>query len=799
MKNQKSKLITFMLAAMLGATALGGALASSNVTASADMAEITASISEMFSATDAKTGADTTEATKLAFTYEKTGTVKYRNRSLALKWFNEEGKKEFLTLKFTLDENFKEVSFDICSAPAWAVTDDKTINTVKFYTEENDGTKTVKVSVNGQAAVTVANPTQELTLELNDEAIDETAMPYGELDVRLNGESIGKFENVGENYAKYIETKKGSTTEKNFPLEITATPIAASNPTKVIFSELNKQSLALTDGKITDNAAPVLVVNDQISSFLLGTGFNVDYIAIDVVDQSVSTPTMTYYQYNPEDAEAEKLEYKTLTKSTTSSSGTYFMETLYDANWKNVGQEGYVADIKSVYAENNNTEFVSIKFEVKDDARKDADKGAIYELAWYAMETAKPAGVVADSKQDIDYIKLDRNTEGASYTFITPEKTAGADGVMDTADDKWENKKADNYDAIVSAYQGLIEKAASGILAGSSSEADVNLPQLTGWIYDNNGYKNLKFVICYRATLVSETSTSTLSYDALKLRASKSGDYEFKIYATDKANNPMMYALDGELVEVDSTNIWDIDEIPLLRFHIKNADIKVEEGTSSSSRKESVTLDKSYTLSSFTVLGASSPASEYALYKVTGAVSESALYSVKFEDIAKKANEVARKAGESDKDYYKRLYELCLGAEGSLTEIQEYNSAIDKDEDAEAWDASDNKYNWNASNKTFTAAEEGRYVIIGVFTDTSVAAQKAAAYKVILVDGPEDIIQGETEWLKNNIASVILFGVAALMLVAIVILSLVKPSDETLEDLDAPAEKEESEEQSDNE
>lgn len=781
MKNQKSKLITFMLAAMLGATALGGALACGNVTAAADTTTDTCSITDIFLATSAKAAADANDATKLVFSYTKEGSVKYRNRNLALKWFDTDGAEKFMTLKFTLDENFKEVSFVIESKSAWAVEEKKATNTVKFFKEAD----VVKAQVNGQTAKEVANPASELTLSLGN------GSAYGEFDVLLNGNSIGKFENVGENYAvnQTANTTKGTVAIA--PLTVKATPAEGKTETKVIMSELNGQSLALTEGKITDNADPVLVVNDEIGSFVLGTGFNVDYVAIDVVDSSV-TPTMTYYQYNPEDAEAEKLPYKTLTKATSSTTGTYFMETSYDANWKTAGQDGHVADIKSVYQENNNTEFVSIKFELKDDAHKDADEGAVYDLAWYAMQTVKPAGVTAGSKQDIDYIKLDRNTDGAYYTIVTAVKNVGPDGIADTEDDYWENKKSADYDSMALSYQGLVEKAAEGILAGSSDKADVKFPELTGLIADNNGYKNLKFVICYRSSSTSATSTSPLSYDGLKLRANKSGDYEIKIYATDKANNPMKYALDGKLVEVNSTNIWDIEEIPMFSYHIDNSDIKVAELSSSSARKESVTLDKTYTLSSFTVLGAASPASEYTLYKVVGNVSESKLYGITFEEIADKAKTMDR-GDDTDAEFYKRVYEALLGTENALEAIDPYNSKIDKEDDAEAWEDSDNKFNWNANSKSFTAAEEGNYVIIGVFTDPSVASQKAAAYKVILVDGPEDIIKGETEWLKNNIASVILFGVAAVMLIAIVVLSLVKPSDETLEDLDAAAEKKEGE------
>ena len=48
-----------------------------------------------------------------------------------------------------------------------------------------------------------------------------------------------------------------------------------------------------------------------------------------------------------------------------------------------------------------------------------------------------------------------------------------------------------------------------------------------------------------------------------------------------------------------------------------------------------------------------------------------------------------------------------------------------------------------------------------------------------------DVIEGENNWLKNNVVSVVLFSIAGVMLILIIILLLIKPSDETLEDVDA--------------
>ena len=65
--------------------------------------------------------------------------------------------------------------------------------------------------------------------------------------------------------------------------------------------------------------------------------------------------------------------------------------------------------------------------------------------------------------------------------------------------------------------------------------------------------------------------------------------------------------------------------------------------------------------------------------------------------------------------------------------------------------------------------------------------RRAAGYKVLDVSSKATTITGDTEWLKNNVVSVILFAIAGVMLILIIILLLIKPSDETLEDVDKAA------------
>jgi maltodextrin utilization protein YvdJ len=62
-------------------------------------------------------------------------------------------------------------------------------------------------------------------------------------------------------------------------------------------------------------------------------------------------------------------------------------------------------------------------------------------------------------------------------------------------------------------------------------------------------------------------------------------------------------------------------------------------------------------------------------------------------------------------------------------------------------------------------------------------ATRVAAYKVLEVKDKVDEIKGTNDWFKNNKVSVILFAVAGVMLILIIVLLLIKPSDEQLEDV----------------
>lgn len=795
MKKTNKKLIIPVLASVLGVATVGAVAFNAPLSVSAD--EVTYSLTDIFAASEnakvtAKKLQDGDEKETTVFTLAD-GSSAWIKRDLALKWFERKADSatddnaSYFTVKFAFDElNFDSVEFVMESEASVATEEDKAVNSVKFA---KDGDKYYVSVLNGETEsakqeVTLAAKT-EYTLSLADgEESDE-------FKVLFNGAVItndvaeedgtfkqGAFKNVGAYFSDY-------TYEEMYPLTVKAETADGAQASLFLteinnqqFDELKQSETSADTYLVVDNAAPVLVVNEDLNGFQLGTQFSLSYERIDVLQGSLSSPTMEYYQYNPADTEAS---YLTLNTS------KYFMDTTYYTNGTDnskTEKEGYTAT--SVYAEEGQ-EYVAIRFTLKDNAGNSKE----YDLSWYtSYETMA-------TKDEIDYIIVGRSELGARYSYITADEETKTN-IVDT--EKLGSKLED--------FEAALNKAAEDIYAGSNSY--INFPSFAWLIQDDNGYRNLKFTISYKKPSSTSASTSSsLSPSSLKLAAAEEGEYEFKIFATDKAGNAMKYYLDGELVSVTSSNVWDIEEIPSFTYKIKNQGLKVEDSTKASDRKASEILDQTYTLSGVTVVGSTNEKSSFALYRVdldkynntvtsaSDKISTSMLSTITYDTIQ---NEVKTKLLTVTDGNYFELYinayaSILAGKVGAdvekvkfcFTEIQEYNSRITEDD--EEWEAY-NKYKWQPSSKSFVTAEEGEYLILCDYWEEELPMQRAVAYMHISVASESDVIKGETEWLKNNIVSVVLFAIAGVMLILIIILLLVNPSDETLEDLD---EKEEDE------
>ncbi len=623
---------------------------------------------------------------------------------------------------------------------------------------------------------------------------------FGGFAVKVNGEEVGVFTNIGGYFMEYLSS--ASTTPRD-PITFTADKLAADKTEqKLLMKELNGQSFKLNaNNRIEDNADPALIVNEAVYAYTLGRKWSLTYEAVDVCDSSVSV-TRKYAMVNAanEDGSYPKpvdSEYSALTTS------TVFIPT---------------SDTQE------EEQYVSIYFDLDDgtnlsglDSAAKAEK-RVY-LWWYAAEgqtkTLASAQVYEcpvcgnrlnqkaydeleegwtcpnpDDKADHGEIKktdlVAKNVDDFTYIIVnrgdvdqTSGEKSGPYYVGVTADrETLTNKDSEESKALAAAYQQAIDeivfkKDDEGNLtqeyALSAGEGSYfYLPSLRELIKSANAdYRNLRFSIYYKKqgleTSGSASSATSLRYNALRFEIDEAGKYIFKVLATDAAGNAMKYYVDGKLVAVSSSNIWDIDEIPTFNLYTGYTGATVEDpGTQSLGYREST-----YSLSSFDIVALDGYTTKYKLFRFDESGLKEGQKIPSYSDFVENA-----------KTYFEE-YQDCL------KEIRTYNSDVSED-DTDRWERTDNKYHWDPdSSLSFVPQEATLYVVqLEVSEESNLPGHTATAYQVIEVQNPIDPRPNETYWLENNITSVVLFSISGVLLVIIVILFVVKPSDKKIEDVD---------------
>lgn len=697
------------------------------------------------------------------FSLSDGGKVHFR-RDLALKWYSaaqegEEGDPDAATpgiarhfkLVFSFPSlDFETLTLEFSGDEENISKDGQAVNSIVFI-KNDDGSLTAVVknasqqdmenNAEGLDSVTIpaASATGDITVELKDPTAEGAVA--GDYAVELTcGETVlsSEFTNIGGNFMEY---RSSAATSPNTPMTFTAElPEGATEGAtqKVLVKELNGQSFVLTEeGKVHDDTAPVLVLNEEVYAFTLGQRFSLSYEAIDVCDDTVSV-TRSYYMaaqddngdYVAPDASADDdYEYSTLTTS------TYFMPVT-----------------------NGEVEHVSIYFNLDDGrTRSDDERTAerVY-LTWYAAESIDQEKPIVETLNGCDYIRVDRNEEGPAYVGLT------------TNDVDQENVYSDEtaFKNECEAYQRALDDAAAATSAGSG--AYLYLPSLRGLIYsDYADYRNLQFTVFYykesQSADESSSSASGLDYNDLRIEVDESGTYRIRIIASDASSNGMeYYNKDGELVTLSSENVWEIDEIPEFTVEIGYTGASIEDPGS----QDYGYRDRTYSIEDFEVIALDGYIEDYTLYYFNSSLLGEGQTMPTYDACVENAE-----------DYVTNTYK------DSMVVINTYNS--DVTEDDENWDDTDNAYEWNPeSSLSFVPQRSGIYFVELLVTDPNLSGMTARQYMAIEVRNPVDIIPGQSYWLENNITSVVLFSISALLAVIIVILFVVKPSDKNVKEVD---------------
>lgn len=717
------------------------------------------------------------------FSFSDGGKVHYR-RDLALKWYEGKESIQYFSLEFAFAEiNFEKFTIAFESAEENISKDAKATNSIVFEKDAEDENK-IKASVrdagfkegdDASALKTVSVAKDKDILIAFD---DSTDCAIGEFNVSIQSgedasEILGKFTNVG---GYFMEYRSSSSSTPNTPMTFTAefpADSASDLRQRVLVKSLNGQSFVLnSENRVDDKTPAVLVLNEKIYAFKLGQKFSLSYEAIDVCDDNV-TVEREYYMLkksgdkfimpNEEKLSGEGKEdyepynYKSLTTS------TYFLPS----------------------AENKDQiEFVAIRFKLKDDT---GDNDTYVNLSWYAdtdaIETMSCEGYkesdaetegekeITTTTADFDFIKVDRAKTGPYYKFLEAPDNATENSVTDQT----------AFDNAVRAYQNALDDAADYELSKTSAGtgAYIYLPSLRGLIgSDSAGYRNLKFSIYYFKPSQGEGSTASsstsLNYNALKLEVTEKGVYKFRVLAQDASSNGMEYYLNGELVTLSSSNVWDVEGIPEFTFEIdyKGPTIEDTEEQSLGYRNDS------YSFTDFDVVALTGYQKEYSLYRYNGNnLPENVSAPSSYADFVENAKDYFEKFSQADDAQSDKNNKI-------LYEIGEYQDDVKEDDEAK-WNRTDNDYYWDPdSSLSFIPQEAGYYVLRIVVQDKVLPGKTAEAFQVIEVRNPIDTIPGQSQWLQENVVSVVLFAISGVLAIVVVVLFLIKPSEKKVEEID---------------
>lgn len=627
MKRHKFKILS-LLAVLALSTALAGTLLFFV------SAETTYTASNIFSSSGATSDRD---QGYVAYKLSDEGSVFYR-KNLALKWYEsgEADGKHYFSTAFSFGDtyNFETFTMTMESSQFTADKDEKTTNTLAF-TVGSDGK--LDVSVNGEAAkdfdeaTVIDNEGTEEETSAKVVKVAFTADADGVFSVSVNNTPVGEFVNIGKNYIKYASSSADTpVTPITFKAEMSDDAEEGVQQLFVI-RELNEQSLKLNDsGSVVDDKAPVLVLNSDVKLYVMGSELDFDYVAIDVLDSSVTT-TRYYYAYDAEKARVGfDVEGQDTTYAQMDSDRRFF-------------ENDFASTFKS-----ENAGYLSVAFKLSD-----GDNSQYYFIEWYADSA------VLQTKGDYAYVKV-----------VVPDS-------VDVSPEY-------NFSNGTSEYRDLVE-AASKDEDGKSIQVGTGayfyIPSLKPYVTDDTcGYSDMTFDVYYRTNGADTQSSTGLSYDALKIELTAEGKYEFRVVPSNYLGNAIVgHDKDGKKVtSIDSSNVWEIKELTTFTFTVKYNGVSIEEPEDA----DDGYVDVTYTFDSFEIISLSnsqnSLKTEYKLYYLQ-LNAEYAGKTISAEDLKASLLAVTEENGG-----------VCTY--GTWTEIEETTDEDEESPYAESWSASSRSF-----------------------------------------------------------------------------------------------------------
>ena len=352
----------------------------------------------------------------------------------------------------------------------------------------------------------------------------------------------------------------------------------------------------------------------------------------------------------------------------------------------------------------------------------------------FNTDSTKPKKILFPSVGEVEFAVTASGLEEGEYvekytaTVVDPENSTD-----DTAPVYVENEQALN------AFKEALKEA---VLDGDHYIAlgtELDIPSLEDLVFDDQTpYEDLSVKVYYKSA--SESLTS----DDLSFEVNEAGKYTFYVLFTDMAGNAMEAT---DFVDKDDNgNQYIVEEkygAFVFDFYISdNAPIKVEAPASNGIGFTGV----KFTSPSFDV-DANGCKTTYKLY-----------YNTNKEATVPESKEELNS--------------------GNWIEIPKASSVTNKDYDKDGFTYDEIKAIGYDGELTFTPNAIGSYLIECTAT-SEVTHRSDTDYSVVNVKGAPQTVKVPSNWLQNNVWSVVFLSLGTLCLIGIVILLFIKPKDET--------------------
>ena len=682
-----------------------------------------------------------------------------------------------------LNTSFKKFIITFESQQYEKTEEGKSVNYIIFFSTD-DGK--VKVVVTDDKDVDA--PDDSIALDIDRIYIRFGDKVGGEYPVYINNGDHNyvtncAMKNVGGNYAKY----SSSSTTPVFPLIFSAEfkkdedgeeKNEEDNKTaQMVLYCLNNQRFVVKNsrseddhyvgGTVEDNTPAVLCLNKEISNLNIGGSISFDYQLIDVLRSSPSA-TLYYYVLKYDDTK-EEIDFNYIDEDTRKNPKSDDDDKAKDPDdlYKQVesdfqldsdrgdylpvlgkdGGDAYGKDFKVDMA-------VKVFAEIRD-VSSSAEYSYVF-LDWYIAPELKL------TINGYDFIAVGDNVNGAHYSYDNEDGSG------------W----SDDENGVLAQYQKKVDEAAKNLYAGSSSYFYV--PSAESLFTDDaTAYTDLKISIYYYSS--TQSSNTSLAYNNLSINVTNPGSYTFTLYATDADGNSMYYLEKDDEgnwkpVEFSTGDIWSIysdeerhDYLPWFTFRVdyKGAQFKEVPG-----KQSTAYVGVNYVGASFEING------------IAGK------YEVNYRLFLFDRAGFYRDFGETfSYEEFIDVMDALYGDEyfdNDITRIyfKEIKAVNESDEDYEEF----KDYMWTGTGTSFTPLDGNAYYYMRAeVTDTEYNTNPITCSLAVVASIETKTLKGDSEWLQNNIASVILLSIAGVSLIAIILLLVIKPKNK--EDIDVQYEK----------